>query len=721
MITDDFDPFRPLGGTSKKEPTPSRQAATWVPFPDIPADAKARPLSHYQHGQSSLVHEYRGPNGQLLGFVCRFDDGHGGKVFCPLTWCRNASTGKCDWRWKAWEAPRPLYGLDRLAERPGARVVVCEGEKAADAAGKLLPEYVAVTSPNGSKAAGKADWSPLAGRWVVIWPDADEAGQRYAQDVVAELARLGDGAMRAVPIVRPPMGVLSGWDAADAEREGWTHAKALDLISSAASTDAASSQPSAAGIPDNERKPDAGGRRSTRLRSSLLELIEDCELWHNQDRHAYASIPVNGHQENMRLGSQGFEIWLAGRCYKRLAEPVGEQAIRDFLRIMEARAIHEGKQHKTFRRVGGAEGRIFLDLGGPDWQIVDIGPNGWHLTISCPLKPIRTPHMLALPVPEGGELLEGQLRSFVNVATDRDFRLIVSWLVTSLRDVGEYPILSISGEQGSSKSTLARMLRMLIDPNKATNRAAPKEERDLATAAHNAHIISLDNLSGVPSWLSDALCRIATGGGFAARANYTDLDEIVAHLENPIILNGIPESAGRPDLVDRAILINLPAIPPDKRRSSTALWADFEAKRPFILGGLLDAVSAALRHLPEIKLDRLPRMANAATFVTAAESGLGWETGTHLADLEANRRTAIETSIENEPVAIGIIELTLPWSGTPTQLHEVLAARIPGIPRTVQGLGIALTRVAPVLAEVGIAVCRQRGKDRNVKLRRTAA
>jgi putative DNA primase/helicase len=722
MKENDSDPFQPIAGTGAKEPTPRRQAATWAPMVAIPDDAKAPPASHYQHGRPSLVHEYRDADNRLLGFVCRFENANGGKLFCPLTWCRNVETGQSDWRWKAWEAPRPLYGLDRLADRPEAPVVVCEGEKAADAARELLHDYVAVTSPNGSRSAGKADWRALLGRRVVIWPDADEAGERYAQDVVAALLKFsGRGAEPS--IVKPPTGRPSGWDAADALLEGWTSAQAHELIDAARPVRGIQSLPSGSGGQDDEAKSDASGRRGQGLRSSLLELVEDCEFWHDQERRAFASVLVGDHAENMRLSSHDFSVWLSGRCYKQLGEPVGEQVLRDTVRALEARAIHDGPSYQTFRRVGGKGDKIYLDLGGPDWRVVAIGPHGWKITSDCPLKPVRTPHMLALPVPEAGELLESHLRPFINVASDRDFRLIVSWLVTALRNVGEYPILSISGEQGSAKSTVARMLRMLVDPNKAANRAAPKDERDLATSAYNAHVLSLDNLSGVPAWLSDALCRIATGGGFSARANYTDLDEVVAHLENPIILNGIPESAGRPDLVDRAILINLPAIPSDKRRSSADVWADFEVKRPVILGSLLDAVSAALRNLPETKLHKLPRMANAAKFVTAAESGLGWEPGTHLADLEANRQQAVETSLENEPVAVGIMEMGeagLPWSGTATQLHEKLSARMTGIPKTAIGLGTTLRRIGPSLAEMGIAIQYHRARVRHITIRRVA-
>lgn len=154
-------------------------------------------------------------------------------------------------------------------------------------------------------------------------------------------------------------------------------------------------------------------------------------------------------------------------------------------------------------------------------------------------------------------------------------------------------------------------------------------------------MISLDNLSGLSGWLSDALCRIATGGGFSTRALHTDVSKVVVQLKNPIILNGIPENAGRPDLTDRSYTISLPEINDTARRTSSELWAGFNEVWSYVLGSPLDAVSAATRNLKNVILAKKLRMADAAEWVVAAESALGWEPGTQIADLEANCRNAI--------------------------------------------------------------------------------
>ena len=141
-----------------------------------------------------------------------------------------------------------------------------------------------------------------------------------------------------------------------------------------------------------------------------------------------------------------------------------------------------------------------------------------------------------------------------------------------MRPTGPYPVLILQGEQGTAKSTAAKVLRLLIDPSAAPLRTAPLDERDLMIAARNGWIIALDNLSGLSSWLSDALCRIATGGGVSTRELYSDTDEVLIDVQRPIILNGIDDIATRQDLIDRSIIINLEPIPENKRKPEAEFW-----------------------------------------------------------------------------------------------------------------------------------------------------
>lgn len=199
----------------------------------VPDDAPSPPKVHPKLGPAPHAWEYRDAAGHLLFLVCRFDQAGGGKEIRPLS-LRRMPSGRLQWAWLGVDTPRPIYGQDRLAARPDAPVMECEGEKAADAAAILFPEYVAITSPNGAKAADKTDWAPLAGRRCVIFPDADAAGEAYAAEVSKRLHAAGAAeVLRLNPVIflTLPDGTLrealpDGWDAADAIAEGYS----ADLI-----------------------------------------------------------------------------------------------------------------------------------------------------------------------------------------------------------------------------------------------------------------------------------------------------------------------------------------------------------------------------------------------------------------------------------------------------------------------------------------------------------
>src|SRR5262249_18533708 len=209
-------------------------------------------------------------------------------------------------------------------------------------------------------------------------------------------------------------------------------------------------------------------------------------------------------------------------------------------------------------------------------------------------------------------------------------------------------------EQGSAKSTLARVLRKLIDPNKVVLRRPPRDERDLMITATNSWIVALDNLSYLSPWLSDGLCTLATGGGFGTRELYQDQEEILFDATRPIVVNGIEEIATRADFVDRALLVKLPEIPEERRRDEEQFWTHFDAAAPALLGALLDVVVGGLRRLPEVHLTRQPRLADFARFIAACEEALHWPAASFLATYEAQRRESASSVLEASPVATAL-------------------------------------------------------------------
>lgn len=327
------------------------------------------------------------------------------------------------------------------------------------------------------------------------------------------------------------------------------------------------------------------------------------------------------------------------------------------------------------------------------------------------------------PPVAGGSIDE--LRDYLNVTgqDDPSFVLAVGWLLGALHPGGPYPILVLSGEQGSAKTTTARVLRTLVDPCVTLVRSEPRETRDLMIAARNGWVIAIDNMSSMPAWLSDALCRLSTGGGFATRQLYTNDEEFFIEAQRPVILNGIEEIATRGDLLDRSILLELPPVPEEKRRTEVEFWAEFSEAAPRILGALLDALVVAIRTAPTVRLDRLPRMADLAVWVTAGEVAFGWPAGTFQAAYDENLRAAHELALEASPIVRSLRDLVAAqprWAGTAQDLLSELSAGVEpqqrphGWPRTPRGLGGMLRRLAPNLRDHGIDVAfsREPGKGR---------
>ena len=212
--------------------SPSAQYDPGVIIMPVPPDAPPTSAEHFQYGNPTAVWKYRDADGALLFEVHRFDPPGERKQFLPLSLWREPS-GALRWRWKGLPVPRPLYNLDKVAANPQAPVVICEGEKAADAAARIFRKSVSITSPGGSQAATKADWTPLDGRLVLIWPDADAPGEKYAREVAEILAGLGCEVSiidaMALASMSPDGGMrepVPGWDTADAV-DDWQDLAAL--------------------------------------------------------------------------------------------------------------------------------------------------------------------------------------------------------------------------------------------------------------------------------------------------------------------------------------------------------------------------------------------------------------------------------------------------------------------------------------------------------------
>lgn len=454
------------------------------------------------------------------------------------------------------------------------------------------------------------------------------------------------------------------------------------------------------------------GRRGPTQADVLIDLAQAVELFHAADTTGYADLDINGHRETWPIRSKGFRRWLAHRFYEATLGAPSPEALQSALNVIEAKAQFDSPERIVHVRVGELNGKLYLDMTDETWRAVEIDINGWRVISNPPVRFRRAAGMKPLPVPIKGGSIE-TLRSFLNVKSDADFVLVIAWTLAVLRNRGPYPMLALSGEQGSAKSTFSSILRSLLDPNTAPLRALPREDRDLFIAANNAHILAFDNVSSLSPWISDTLCRLATGGGFAVRQLYSDQDEVLFDAARPMILNGIEEIVTRPDLADRALFLTLEPISEERRRPEAELWAQFQTEHPRILGVLLDAIVEGIKSLPETHLEKLPRMADFALWATACETTF-WKAGTFWSAYCSNRDDAVESVIDADPIAIAIRGLVTPhsgWTGTASDLLAILGTKVSEAetksriwPKSAGVLAGRLRRVAAFLRKTGIEI-----------------
>lgn len=745
-------------------------------FPSIGALAAA-------NGKETTVYHYRSAAGADAMAVVRIDPADGRKRFVPA---HPVAGG-----WAIGDPPGnlPLY---RLPDLDGADAVfIVEGERCADRLAGL--GLVVTTSSHGAGSPHRSDWSPLAGRNIVVLPDNDGPGREYADavagfcfkldpkprvkvvtlpglpdkgdvidfidsnpdktpdDIRATIAALADNAPEYVPVVPGlvtspdvPFGIV----AADAARRGRSFAVFVDGEPGTTETyqpgDGAERRKAAKrwaaqfdADPDAvallldqaERvKIDGGqsGGDDEREKLKQAELVINAaraaglELFHTPDGVAYAAVALETRRHTCRVESRDFRNWLSRTAYEQYGKPASANGIIEAVTTLAGLAEYGDDTRSVFVRYAAIDDtRIAIDLADESGRYVLIDGNGWTVrNDEPPVRFVRPRGQRPLPVPvKGGSV--GELRDLLNLTragdepavTDPDFILIVAFIVMAMRGDGPYPVLALKGEQGSAKSTAAKIIRSVFDPVEPSLRAAPRSTQDLIIAAQNSHGVALDNLSRVSGTLSDGLCRLSTGGGFGARKLYTDDEEAIFDVMRPILLNGINRLASRSDLADRAIEVSLPTIPDTERRRARSVDAMFAEAHPRILAAMLDAVAVGLK-AGQVEIDRPPRMADFAAWIVGCEPGLPWPVGAFMSAYRDRIREANQAVIEDSGIARAVVRLAEAgpgWDGgSLTDMLAALceitpeAARGDGWPKSARGLRNALERITPNLRRLGI-------------------
>ena len=456
----------------------------------------------------------------------------------------------------------------------------------------------------------------------------------------------------------------------------------------------------------------------------LLKLVACAGSPRGTDGRPFVRVPIQDRFEFYELKSAAFRNWLVDAYLDRCGKLPSRLTISRVVAVLEARAQFRGTIPTVHIRVASAGGRdvFYLDLGDIEGRAVEIRPSGWKVVQRPGVQFRRPAGMLPLPVPESGGTIN-LLRPYVNLG-EVDFRLFVAWITAAIRPEGPYPPLVLYGEQGSAKSTLARVARLLIDPHSAPLLGEPTSTRDLMITALNSRLLAFDNLGALPGWLSDCFCRLAIGGGHAARSIFTDDQVSYVQAQRPLMLNGIDNFVKRGDLIDRSVFLNLSPIHPSDRRTESEIWASFQFDYSRILGSVLDAVVLGMRILPSVELAEVSRMADFSYWGEAVGRGLGWPEQSFRSAYARNRRVATDNTIEESAVAEALFRVVPPslkWSGPTAELHRQLTASVGKTiatsslwPKHVSQFSGEVRRLAPQLRERGLSIAFSRSRDQRL-------
>jgi putative DNA primase/helicase len=690
----------PPGDTSARKAPRSPKP----PQPHSTAEAAAQTLA--STGKLVEFYVYQDKDGAPVGLVARVLK-KGGKKFMPQAKCSAADT------WYTGEGqslprPCPPYRLPELMSADSNEpVLVPEGEKKVGLLRRL--GFVATCTAMGAGKAKHSDLSPLAGRDVVLLGDHDKPGRDHVRDVAQRARAAGARSVRVAELPGlPPKGdIVDFYESLRAT--GADDAQVVDAIRAAIAAgtdvgheDAAESAP--ADAPEGDSSAES-------IADQLVELAAEATLFHDPHDEPYATIQVDEHRENWRIGSSHFSHWLCSLYYRRFKKAVPPASLTTAASQLSAMALFDGHRQPVAMRVARIDSTVWLDLCNETWQVVEITPNSWRIVDDSPVRFTRKAGMNALPAPTNGLGNLDQLFDLLRF-DDRDLRLLVTaWLVNSIMSGTSYPILALTGEQGSGKTTFCRALQKLVDPHEMEGRSPPRGEEDLAVAAQHAHILCYENMSGVSQQLSDSLCRVATGAGFAARKLFTDADERQLRFCKPIILNGIDDLATRSDLADRVISVQLEPIPGARRQTEADLWAAFAELQPQLLATLLDLVAKVLATgSVDVPLERMAEYSRLGAKVAIA---LGLPPAAFSDAYRANRDTASRTALESSSIGPVIMRMVSKgrFHGLITGLLRDLQAtadpfeqRHADWPTTPRALGGELRRISPNLARIGISV-----------------
>ncbi len=629
---------------------------------------------------SSFKDYLEGKRGYTIGTVKQFKLGWGNRsILIPIF----DEKGNCvNFKHKPDPThPNPAKGMFSIAGRGRNRlfnsivltgeqkpqeIIICEGEWDCM---KLTQEgYTAVSATVGT-GNFRPEWIPLfqgVGKVYICQDnDANGAGQNGAKRI-AKMFLDQQITTYIVNLPNPKKGIEEKVDVTDFFVRLGKNKEYFDLLLQTAQ-------------PFVEEEKEGDGKR---LVDYLCELAIGAGVivFLDQNEEPYLILPE---QPLVAYPIYGGKLrgWLSSLYMENSGKSFSGDTYKEVADYLYAKAVHEGKTLQLWNRVAMLDSVIYYDLGDGR-KVVRIDKTGWKVTHKAPIRFKRFTHQLPQVEPVEGDL--AKVLEFVNLKNETDKLLYLTYLITGLNPIIPRALLTLFGDQGSAKSTASRITRCILDPSNAgthhPSRAGnllspPKDEADLANKTLRHYCLYFDNLSYCPDWMSDAFARIITGSSFSKRKLYTDTDEITINTMPLLGMNGINLVAEKPDLLDRLLILEMERIPEEERKTERDFWEEFREALPRILGGLFTVLSKTLAELENLKLGHLPRMADYATFATAAALALGGTQEEFLLAFNQNIKKQNQSAIDSSAVAQVVLQFMDDrdeWEGSSSDLHKIL-------------------------------------------------
>jgi hypothetical protein len=477
------------------------------------------------------------------------------------------------------------------------------------------------------------------------------------------------------------------------------------------------------------------GQPSQSKTQEALELAMDkcVELFVDQHGNPYAAVKVKDHVETLALNRTRFRNWLCRAYYESKQGILNGEDVNNVLSILKAEAeFGDNRKELQLRASLDSPHTIYYDLTNSHWQAVKIAPEGWAIE-SAPIMFTRYSHQQPqiTPASQAPPDIFDKFFALTNVRSEDDILLLKCYIVALFVPGISKPVLMLHGEQGSAKSTLQELIRMLVDPSSVRTLSFPRDVNELVQKLSHHYIAYFDNVSYIKEWVSDELCKAVTGLGFSKRMLHTNDDDVIYNFMRCIGFNGINLGATKADLLDRGLIIHLSRIPKERRRKVKEIWQKFDEIKPQLLGYIFNTLAKVLQVQRQggVELKEHPRMADFAEVSEIICRSMGNLPGVLLEAYYRNIGLQTEEAIEANPVALCIAKFMsskAEWKGSVTQLLEELeqtagdlkinTARVGGWPKAPNALSRKLNEVITNFREIGIEIDRITDTSTNTRL-----